>query len=496
MGEHTPKVQRYNDDKLKTRFLRNKSIDEVMAEDFAPLSGKKVFYIDEAFSSGKGAVALDKATSQAGIDMRYFALTRATQNQKDLSAQAPFEPGKFYGLSLEGYKKELERIQNDPRFTIYPNDIPILFTKDAAVLSVVDPEGETKSRYELVSGDEADGLYDYKPKRGELPHARHFDKPPTGMSWEEFDKRVREMNMRTVRTLTHMIYEALTKSDEGEAAKLESVLGSIMTAEQYAEIRHETPYIFELKAGDKELYYFGTPHVSDPQDPLFAEIEGGFQSIERRCGVLFIEDVSVRGDKTRFNERVKAASRDEAIDQMGESGFTLKLAVEKGIDWYCPEPSDKDLYKNLLAKGFSKDEIFAWDVFHILPQYNRQMNWQGFKQYVERFIERFKETTNWENFDYSYEHAIKLGEQILGRPLDVENEPDATDFIDPIPREEKKETQTILNRIGSAASLFRDRKIVSDILEAFKNHNRVFVVYDASHAAMQEPALKKAFESA
>lgn len=222
MGSNTPKVQRYNDDPLKTPFLRNESIDSVVAEDFAPLAGKKVFYVDETFSSGKGAIALDKATGQAGVDMKYFALTREAQNQKDLSAQAPFEPGKFYGLSLEDYKKELERIQSDPKFTIYPNDIPNFFTKDAATLSVVDPDGETKSRYELVSGDEAENLYDYSPKRGELPHARNWDKPPDGMSWQEFDDKVREMNMRTVRTLTHMIYEALNQPQNGEKLAIEN----------------------------------------------------------------------------------------------------------------------------------------------------------------------------------------------------------------------------------------------------------------------------------
>jgi len=43
-------------------------------------------------------------------------------------------------------------------------------------------------------------------------------------------------------------------------------------------------------------------------------------------------------------------------------------------------------------------------------------------------------------------------------------------------------------------SLFRDRKIVGDIAEAFKTHKRVFVVYGSSHAVMQEPALKMLFE--
>jgi adenine/guanine phosphoribosyltransferase-like PRPP-binding protein len=211
MGEHTPKVQRYNDDRLKTPFLKDESIDEIVAEDFAPLSGQKVFYIDETFSSGKGAVALDAATKQAGIDMKYFALTRESHDQKDLSPKAPFEQGKFYGLALEEYKKEFERIQSDPRFTIYPNDIPTLFTKDAAALAVVDPNGVTKSRYELVPESEVDSVYDYAPKRGALPNGRRYDHPPAGMSWQEFDEKVRDMNMNTVRTLTHMIYEVLEK---------------------------------------------------------------------------------------------------------------------------------------------------------------------------------------------------------------------------------------------------------------------------------------------
>ena len=278
---------------------------------------------------------------------------------------------------------------------------------------------------------------------------------------------------------------------ENQTEALEPVLDSIMSAEEYSHVEHSTPYIFELKAGDTQLHYFGSPHTSDPSNPLFAEIEAAFN--KANPDIVFVEGMNVRGDKTKFNEGVKSATREEAIDRMGESGLTLKLVVEKGIDWESPEPTDEDLYNNLLAKGFSKDQIFAWDVFLILPQYNRQMNKQGFKQYVQPFLERFKQATNWEGFDYSYERVIQLGEQIFGEAIDVENDPNALDRIDPIPWDEKKEKQTILNRIGEASSLFRDRKIVSDIAEATKTHKRVFVVYGASHAAMQEPALRKLF---
>jgi hypothetical protein len=209
MGNNAPRVARYNDDAIKSRFLRGEDISEVASEDFKPLEGKKVFFIDETFSSGKGAVVLDTATRQAGVDMRYFALTREIDGQKDLVDGAHAEAGKFYELSLDEFLKEKTRIQSDPRFTIYPNDIPYLFSKDAASLYVIDEDGKTKSRYELVTGEDVDTAYDYTPRRGELPGARRYDTPPDGMTWGEFDEKTRQLNMQTVRTLTHMIYETL-----------------------------------------------------------------------------------------------------------------------------------------------------------------------------------------------------------------------------------------------------------------------------------------------
>ncbi|TSC59852.1 MAG: Uncharacterized protein LiPW15_520 [Parcubacteria group bacterium LiPW_15] len=285
---------------------------------------------------------------------------------------------------------------------------------------------------------------------------------------------------------------SFSKQEAKQKESLDPVLDSIMTAEEYSKVEHKTPYVFELKAGDRELYYFGSPHVSDSNDPVFAEIEAAFNKANPE--IVFVEGLHVRGDINRFNERMKATSCEETIDKMGEPGFTVKLGLEKGAEWQSPEPTDDELYANLLARGFSKEEVFAWDVFHILPQYSRQMKREGFEGYVRRYIERFRETTKWENFDYSYANAMRLGEQILGRKIDVENESEPTNLIDPIPWEEKKGTQTILNRISESASLFRDRKIVSGIAEAFKSHKRVFVVYGSSHAAMQEPALRKLLE--
>lgn len=270
------------------------------------------------------------------------------------------------------------------------------------------------------------------------------------------------------------------------------ILDSIMSAEAYSQTKHKTPYIFNLMAGSKKLTYFGTRHIRKPKDPLFAEIEEAVKQADPE--IVFVEGINVSGDKKLFNERIRSAPQDEVIEKMGESGFLAKLAVERGIKWHSPEPKDEDLYAYLISNGFSKDYIFAWEVFHILPQYNRLLKRNGFQEYVQPFIDRFKKSTNWENFDYSYERAVKIGEDILVKKIDVENSPGALDYIDPIPWKEKVAGQTILNKISQSSSLFRDRKIVSDIADTLRTHDKIFILYGSSHAVVQEPALKKIFE--
>jgi hypothetical protein len=278
---------------------------------------------------------------------------------------------------------------------------------------------------------------------------------------------------------------------EQERRNLEPVLASIMTHEAYAETRHGRPYIFELNHGPKELCYVGAGHTNNPDSPLFDQIEASFEKAQPE--MVFVEGFSTHMDKNEFNEQIKTASREQVIEQMGESGFTIKLGVEHGLDWHSPEPTDKEQYAYLVDQGFSHDEIFAWDIVHMLPQYYRQVKKTTFQEYVEQYRLRFIENTEWENFDYSYDRAVELIEGIVGHSFEVNSEEEAKDFVDPIPWEDKKVRQTVFNRLSAASNLLRDRKIVTDIANALETYDRLFVVYGASHAVMQEPALRKLF---
>lgn len=287
--------------------------------------------------------------------------------------------------------------------------------------------------------------------------------------------------------------EAPQIQKQEEDPVLEEALSHLMTAEEYAEIyagrEWGESHVFPLEKGDKKLYYFGSPHVNDPSHPIFAEIEKAFN--EAQPEIVFVEGVTVYGDINRFNERMKAGPR----EGLSESGFVIKLALEKGAEWHSPEPTFESLYAHLLQDGFSKDQIFAEEVLGMLPQYHRELTHGGFEKYVESYIKHFQQDTNWENFDYSYENAIQIAESILGRKIDVENEPNPTSLIDPIPWEHRRDTQTVLNQASRATSVFRDRQIVREIAEALKTYNKIFVVYGSTHAVVQEPALRKLFEN-
>ena len=268
------------------------------------------------------------------------------------------------------------------------------------------------------------------------------------------------------------------------------ILEKIMTAEEYSRLKHKTPYLYTLRSGDKELFYFGARHSRNPKDAMFAEIEKEFNAI--RPDMVFVEGISGLSQKrARYEEEIKNMSREKIIDFAGESGFTLALATQNSVACESPEPKDSDLYNFLLDAGFSKEHIFAYEVFQILPQYHRRANRAGFKNDVTPFIERFEQETRWENFDYSYEHALKIGAEILGKGIDVENVEQPTDYIDPIPWKSKKGAQTVLNEISRGASLYRDQYMVKEIAAALEHHKKLFIVFGASHAVMQEPALRE-----
>jgi orotate phosphoribosyltransferase-like protein len=195
MKDNAPLVRFYNDQDLKGRYLHNEVNEDVIEGDFEQIRGKKVFFVDETFSMGKGAVALHEAAMKVGADAHYFALSK----DPDV-AQGLGEKGTHYNISETTHLAKVKALTDDGRIVVYENPIKNLFSRFASRLYVHDWQGETLP-------------LDSKPKDtkggGNIPNANSYYKPPDGMTMEEYVTTVSAKSDALVRAMKNKVYEAL-----------------------------------------------------------------------------------------------------------------------------------------------------------------------------------------------------------------------------------------------------------------------------------------------
>lgn len=265
-----------------------------------------------------------------------------------------------------------------------------------------------------------------------------------------------------------------------------------MTFEEYAEMHHETPHVFTVENGGKQVVYFGTEHSRDPDNPMFGEIEQKFR--EANPQIVFVEGMGGLEDrKQEAIKKLKERSNEEVIRELGEPGFTLKLAVEASVDMESPEPKFSDEINHLIQGGFSQDEIFAFYMYRQVEQYHRTPKKPELEKYLEPYIDELQRATRWKGFDYSVDHLEEVGKRIWGEKSGLDNAEIAKERIDPVPWPDMRDKQTVVNEIARQSSYHRDRYIVERMKKVMTNKNRLFVIFGASHAVMQEQAIRKLF---
>ncbi len=261
----------------------------------------------------------------------------------------------------------------------------------------------------------------------------------------------------------------------------------LMTAEAYAELTHETPYIFILEKDGKQLTYFGSPHTDDPESPVFSDIESRYRSADP--DMVFVEGFAdLQGHEEESKKWALSLSREDAI-RMGESGFALWLAERDGKETKSPEPHFEDEIGHLESSGFTREEIFVFCVARYLLQYQRSIDKQTpMAEYVQSELDFLARAAHWQGFPFTLDHFIALYEKFIGKLFDPTDE-SLKSVSDPIPWRDAP-AQTRINEISRASSKFRDMHIIEEVGKTLQSHNNLFVVYGASHAVMQEPAMR------
>ncbi len=289
-----------------------------------------------------------------------------------------------------------------------------------------------------------------------------------------------------------MELEEKDPTNRQNVSTLESVKDMILTDEEYshhpfASIESHRVYFVELKNENKELIFFGSPHMYNPADPLFEEVKKKFD--EAKPEIVYVEGREYINEK---KEKVREALGKESLEGVkleGEGHYVLKLAVDAGIDFESPEPDFSKEIQYMVDKNFAKMDIFNFYMYRDIDQYqrlHREKSLEGCKNYLVTCFRQFRKESGWESSE------IDAFEKDLLSELNIEDKKKYSREVDPIPW--KGRPQTPLNEISRQSGIFRDRYMIERIAEGLKKYSKLFVIYGSAHAVRQEPALRALLE--
>jgi hypothetical protein len=269
----------------------------------------------------------------------------------------------------------------------------------------------------------------------------------------------------------------------------------------YEEVRardHGGYNILRIDGTQVRLLFFGCHHIRAPGHAMFGEITG--YADELQPDLIFIE--GIRGLRRSASDRDAVCKKllelplEEVVTRWGESAFTARLALERGIEVVCPEPGAAEEVRAVCAEGFSREAIFGYFIFRMVGQAPAGQSVSELEAFLKPWIDEFQLATEWQGFDYSLASLESIGRQLWGegpfRPGDTEfyrmrTAPCGT-------RSDGNGTE--INEVSAATSLVRDRHILGELLDGAERAQRVLVVYGSGHSFTLEEALRSGIEGA
>jgi hypothetical protein len=139
-----------------------------------------------------------------------------------------------------------------------------------------------------------------------------------------------------------------------------------------------------------------------------------------------------------------------------------------------------------LLEAFSKDEIVYSHFARLVAQWHRYIDSArpNLDEYVSaKMNQRYRET-GWSEFDISLDQLRQLHRNIFGQEWDLLNKGFFEKITNPVLDGSR------INLVIRESTLIRDKSAIRLIHKYWKEKKNLFVVYGASHAVMQEEAIR------
>ncbi len=280
---------------------------------------------------------------------------------------------------------------------------------------------------------------------------------------------------------------APTAHEAATAAARALILNNVEYAQTtFAKDPTADTYCYEIIQGDKKLVFVGSHHTNKFEDSQFDQIYTSFN--QARPDMVYVEgytNLAARHEAIRTQLLNKTA---DEVKAEGESHFTLKLAVDAGVDFDSPEPPFSQEIAALVSAGYAKSDIFQFYQYRIVVQYQREhydhdteVSVAGCREYLEPFLKQFREESGWGDTE------LQTFETKLFSELDITDIQKYKDLVTPVPVD--GQYTSVLNEISSYSSDYRDVHIFNQLADGLKKYNSLFIVYGSAHAVRLEPAL-------
>ncbi len=244
---------------------------------------------------------------------------------------------------------------------------------------------------------------------------------------------------------------------------------AIMTPEQYDEVfkTHPRPYVFQHGDSTGGVFFFGSEHTKNPQDPQIEQIRQAWKSfdptvalVEGRMGFLFRWFM-------------------DPVETFGESGLVLELAQSKGIDCYTWEPPfEKEIEFQL--RRFPAKRVA---LFYVIRPYASNLR-HGKPENPEDFVEEYRsKRTKYSGLENTLASIATIDSMWKA---DFPGEKDWRETSDAYGY------PGYLQKIFIQSNAFRDEHFARVIIDLLHKKHRVFAVAGSSHAVKLESALKAA----
>lgn len=236
------------------------------------------------------------------------------------------------------------------------------------------------------------------------------------------------------------------------------------------------PTVSVLKNNKKQITFFGTSHVRETNHPQFKAIEEAFMT--QKPQIAFNE-----GGQVPETEHYDL--RNSAILKDGETGLLKFLCDQQQIKLLNGDMNTDEEFAGLLSK-FPREQVFLYlGIERFLQPFSQGFEGEmpieiAFQKSFIAYLEKYKFGPTAQEKDINYLKSLYY--QYFKQNVNLNNLINVHEYylLD----------TGIFGKIGRTSKCIRDQALLKKIDVALDKHDRVFVVFGASHWVAVQPALK------